>query len=256
MFFENLIDFRSIASIHFVIGLQIVKQINNNQMKKEDDVKMAKVKAKKIIGIYGWEVYGIIRYVGHAHDIKNSRQHNHISKMRYGKHTKKMQAFWNEINDESAWKLVVLEECSVHDLLVRESYWKDLHKDTIKNTNKIKNLKKTFRTGLNSKRHKEQFRELFSGEKNPNYQEGNIDIVIAIKYLLEKGIKNKEICKIFDCNPEYVSRIKTKKRWKDVVVPEDYVFTYELKLEQKNEIETAETISTSEENILCEGIIS
>lgn len=208
---------------------------------------MRKDKAKKIVGIYAWEVSGIIRYVGHGHDIKGSRLGNHLSKMRHGKHTKKMQAFWNEVNDENQWKLVILEECSVHDLLVRESYWKDLYKDTIKNTNNINKLKKTFRTGHNAKKQKEKFREMFSGENNPNCNTEK-NIVIAIKYLLKyTNMKSKDIGKLVGKNDGYISKIKTNIRWKEIEIPADYEFV----LEKENKIASTPTETIPEiENIL------
>lgn len=211
---------------------------------------MAKSKKKNVIGIYAWVVDGTVRYIGHAHDINDSRRHNHLSKMRHGKHTKKMQALWNEINDESKWELVTIEECLVHDLLVRESYWKDYYKDTIKNTNNIKKLKKTFRTGHNAKKQKEKFSELFSGTKNPNYQD-NIDKVIAIKYLLKNtDMKGKDIARFFGVNDEYVSKIKRNIRWVNILVPEDYEFI----LEKEKELPLF-AVEAIPEEILCNDII-
>lgn len=216
---------------------------------------MRKDKTKKVVGIYAWEVSGIIRYVGHGHDIKGSRQGNHLSKMRHGKHTKKMQAFWDEVNDESQWKLVILEECSVHDLLIRESYWKDLYKDTIKNTNNINKFKKTFRTGHNAKKQKEKFSELFSGVKNPNCQ-NKIETVIAIKYLLENtDMRGRDIARLFDVNDEYVSKIKIKLRWKDVEVPDGYEFDINEFIANKNEIASTAMETISEENTFNTFII-
>lgn len=212
-------------------------------------------KTKKVVGIYAWVVDGIVRYIGHAHDINNSRRHNHLSKMRHGKHTKKMQAFWDEVNDESKWELVTIEECSVHDLLVRESYWKDFYNETIKNTNNINKLKKTFRTGHNARKQKEKFSEMFSGTKNPNCS-NTIETVIAIKYLLENtDMRGRDIANLFGVNDEYVSKIKIGLRWKDVEVPDDYVFDVDEFIANKNEIASTAMETTSEENTFNIDII-
>ena len=214
---------------------------------------MRKDKAKKIVGIYAWLIDGEVKYIGHGHDIKGSRQGNHMSKMRQGKHSKKMNALWKEINDESNWELVIIEECSVHDLLIREQYWIDYYGGTknLYNTNNVNNTKKTFRTGHKAKKHKEQYSQMFSGIKNPNCQ-NEIETVIAIKYLLENtDMKGREIAKLFGQNDEYVSKIKLRLRWKDIEVP----VGYEFKPEQKIETVSTAIETTSEGNIFHTDII-
>jgi hypothetical protein len=178
----------------------------------------------KVVGIYGWVVDGVVRYIGHATDMYDSRKSNHLSKMRHGKHTKKMNKLWDEVGDESKFEFVKIEECLVHDLLVREKYYKDFYKDTICNTYDIKKTKKFFRTGLNSRKQKEKFSETMSGENNPNCR-NEIETIIAIKYLLENtDMTNNKIAELYNQNKSLISMIRTKKRWKSVVVPVGYEY--------------------------------
>ncbi len=216
---------------------------------------MRKDKNKKVVGVYAWVVDNVLRYIGHSKDVYDSRKSNHLSKLRHGKHTKKMQKLWDEVNDESKWKFELIEECLVHDLLVRESYYKDLYQDTLCNTNNINKKKKSFRTGHKAKKQKEKFSELFSGTKNPNCQH-EIEIVIAIKYLLENtNMRNREIARLFDVNDEYVSKIKIKLRWPKVEVPSDYIFDVDKFIANKNEIASTAMETTSEENTFNTVII-
>lgn len=212
---------------------------------------MRKTKKIKVVGIYAWVIGGVVKYIGHSKDMYNSRKSNHLSKLRHTKHTKKMQALWDEVGDESKWEFVKIEECLVHDLLVREKHWKNFHQDTICNTNNINKTKKSFRTGYKAIKQRETFSQMFSGTKNPNCH-NEIETVIAIKYLLENtNIRGREIAKLFGVNDEYVSKIKLKIRWKDIEVPDGYEFQPEQKIET---VSTAME-SISEENIYPEFII-
>jgi hypothetical protein len=91
------------------------------------------------------------------------------------------------------------------------------HINGIKHDNRIENLelvtpsenqKHAYLIGLK----KQQF-----GEKNPTAKLSNKD-VFAIKVLIEKGARNSEIAKYFDCTPENINLIRKGHKWKQVVV--------------------------------------
>lgn len=177
---------------------------------------------KKVNGVYGWVVDGVVRYVGSGKNVTDSRKSNHLAKLRKGTHTcPKLQELFDEVG-EGKFEFVVLEECLIRDLFERERYYRELYDSTVYNVNKVRNTCKSKRTGLKAKRHKELFSELMSGESNPNCQT-DIEEILAIKLCIKNGMPNKEIARIFGKSPSYVSKIKIGYRWADVEIPEDYV---------------------------------
>jgi hypothetical protein len=132
-----------------------------------------------------------------------------------------LQKLYDECGEDS-FQFVILKKCLVQDLLKWEKYFKDLHKETVFNINDIVKTKKKKRVGKKSKNHKQKFRELFSGENNPNCQ-NSIDTIIQIKVAIRNGMKNKDIALMFGKNDAYISKIKNGYRWADVEIPKDYV---------------------------------
>lgn len=210
---------------------------------------MAKSK-NPVNGVYGILADNVIRYIGSGRDIKNSRKSNNFSKMRKGKHNKKLQALWNEIDDESRFSFEVIEECLIRDCFTREKYYKNLHKDTVLNVNGINNTKKDIKTGLRAKRHKELCRETMSGQSNPNCKT-DIDVIIQIKCCIRNGMKNGEIAELFGKRKDYIAQIRGNFKWSHVSIP----VGYEFNLEQKIETVSTAMEAISEENVLYEVII-
>lgn len=171
---------------------------------------------KRIDGVYAWKVNGVIRYVGSGKNITDSRKSNHLARLRKGKHCKGLQALYNELG-ESTFEFIVLEECAVKDLYVREKYYMELYKDTVLNENKIRQIYKKKRTGLKAREHKSQFRSMFSSVNNPNCHT-NIEVIINIKMAISQGYRNKDIAAKFEKSEQYISAIKNGRRWKNVSV--------------------------------------
>jgi group I intron endonuclease len=174
-------------------------------------------KKQKLIGksgVYGWFVDGIIRYVGSAGNFE-SRKSNPLSNLRKGKHcNKRLQALFNEVG-EDRFELVILEKCAKRDLYVLEKKYKDMYRDTVFNENNIIKLTKKIRRGKEAANHKEKFRQLFSGERNPNVKitESQAGEILWLK--LHTNLKHKEIGDMYGVSTSQVSRIG-KIRWVDV----------------------------------------
>lgn len=167
-------------------------------------------------GIYCLIINNIIRYIGSASDLE-SRKSNHSSNLRHNKHVnKKLQELFN-IYGEDSFTFKVLEYCKKSDLYIREDYYKKLYNDTICNENNINDTKKKIRRGIVSQRYKENFRNIMSGECNPNCTKLNTEKVYELLDMLEAGIKRSIIAKKFNIAEHYISSIVTKKRWAVVV---------------------------------------
>lgn len=171
---------------------------------------------KRIDGVYAWEVNGVIRYVGSGKNITDSRKSNHLARLRKGKHCKGLQALYNELG-ESVFQFIVLEECAVKDLYIKEKYYMELYKDTVLNKNKIVQTYKRKRTGLKAREHKSQFRNMFSSVNNPNCHT-NIQVIINIKMAISQGCRNKDIAAKFGKSEQYISSIKNGRRWKNISI--------------------------------------
>ena len=157
-----------------------------------------------------------MRYIGSGKDVLNSRKSNHWSRLRKNKHCKKLQTLWDEFGEDS-FEFVVLEECLIRECFEKEDKFMKEYKDTIVNTNGIRDTKKSKKTGLKAKVHKEHFKEMFSGELNPNCHT-EIDVIIAIKTDIAAGLKNKDIVIKYGKSPAYISNIRVGNRWADVVI--------------------------------------
>jgi hypothetical protein len=171
--------------------------------------------SKKLNGVYAWKVNGLIRYIGSGKQLIKSRKSNHLSRLREGMHCEGLQKLYDELGEES-FEFVIIEECRVKDLFEREKHYKDLYKDTIFNENDVVNFKKSIKTGLKAKRHKEKFSLIMSGENNPMNSKLSEGDVLLIKQMLKDGIRQGEIAEIFNISKSFVSSINTGKRWKYV----------------------------------------
>lgn len=190
---------------------------------------------KVINGVYVLKFGGVVRYVGSGKDITDSRKSNHLARLRSGNHNKELQKYWDEFG-ENEFEFEVLEQCPRKNCFERERYYKEIYKNTIVKSNKIKNTKKSIKTGLKAKRHRDKFRELNSGTNNPNCQTPT-ELIIKIKKMLAEGISVKEIAKITGKSESYIYNIKNGYRWSSVKL-EDYIV-------KEKEIASIGVLSTS-----------
>lgn len=166
-------------------------------------------------GVYCWIVNNIIRYIGSGN--LESRKSNHLSKLRYNKHTNKLlQELFNTYGEKN-FEFKVLEYCKKSDLYILEDFYMKKYRDNIININNINDTKKKIRRGKESKKHKDNFRNIMSGENNPNCKKLNSVRVYQILDMLQNGISRKIIAKKFNISEIYISSIVHKKRWADVV---------------------------------------
>lgn len=175
---------------------------------------------KVINGVYVLKFGGVVRYVGSGKDITDSRKSNHLARLRSCKHNKELKKYWDEFG-EDGFEFEVLEQCLRRECFERERYYKEIYKDTIVKSNRIKNTKKSIKTGLKAKRHREKFRELNSGINNPNCSTP-VEVIIEIKKMLAEGISVKEIARITGKSEGYIYNIKNGYRWSSIKV-EDYI---------------------------------
>ena len=214
---------------------------------------MAKSK-NAVNGVYCFIINNEVVYVGSGHDIKNSRKSNHLSLLKNNEHGNwKLQQLYNEIGNHNVFKdgFTVLEECLVKNLKKRENYYKNLYKDTVLNINEIDTTKKkSIKTGLKAKRHKEMCRDLQSGENNPRCITPT-DTIIKIKCCIRDGMTNGEIAKLFGKRKDYIAQIRGDFKWKSVSIPIGYGFQPEHKIE----LPLLQIEIIPQENILAEVII-
>ncbi|HBI37940.1 MAG TPA: hypothetical protein DDY71_09875 [Spirochaetia bacterium] len=194
-------------------------------------------KKQKLIGrsgVYGWYVDGIIRYVGSAGYSFESRKSNPLATLRRGKHSnKRLQNMFNEVG-EKRFELRILEKCAKKNLYVLEKHYKDLYKDTVFNERDIIKLTKKIRRGKQAANHKQKFRELFSGEKNPMARLTEIQAGEILFLKLHTKLKHKEIGDLYGVSASQVSRIGNI-RW--IGVKECIPAGYEVEVEEtKNKV--------------------
>jgi len=196
-----------------------------------------KLKFDNKVGVYALidRVNNEFKYIGSG-DLE-SRESNHISLLRHGKHkNKSIQSLFNEI-DERNLQLEVIEYCDEEDSLKKEKYYKNLLKDTILNIKDIIKTEKKIRTPEEKEAISQMFRELFSGEKNPNCCKLSNQLAGEVLWIKQNlNLKHSEIAEMYNISTSMVSRIG-KQRWKDVkpVVPYSYNVK-EIKKSKKNEI--------------------
>lgn len=178
---------------------------------------------KKKIGVYLIKNNMTLRVrVGSAKDI-NKRFSNYRAKLRGGNGNKLMQQDFNEYG-EGSFEFIILEECKVSELFEKEKKWMKEYADCINyNVNKIKNVNKKVRRGIEAKNYKEKRSKITSGENNGHNTKLSEQDVIKIKYMLEDGVKQNIITDKFNISPGLVSNIKKGRRWASVKIDKEKV---------------------------------
>lgn len=166
-------------------------------------------------GVYAIKIDEIIRYIGSSVNLE-SRKSNHLARLRKGNHNKKLQAYFNEFG-ENSFKFVVILYCKKSKCFELEERYMEKYKDTIVNNNKIRTKHKKLKRGLKSVKHKEKFKNMFSGKNNPNCKY-DMETIIEIKQMINMGLSNVEIGRKFGINANYIQAIRSGKRWSSVQI--------------------------------------
>lgn len=165
-------------------------------------------------GVYAILIDDVVRYIGSGG--LESRKSNHLSRLRKCIHNKDLQKLFNEYGEEK-FKFYVLDYCSEDMCFKLERLHKMIHSDTTVKGNEIRNTVKKIRTGQAEIQHKQKFKELFQGEKNPNNTKLSVDDVREIRKLLKDGQKTqKEIANEYGVSETHVNNIWLGKRWASV----------------------------------------
>lgn len=181
---------------------------------------------KKIVGIYLIK-NNITRRVrvGSSKDCQK-RWSNYLACLRNGIANKKMQEDYGNYGEQS-FEFIILEICLVKDLFTREKYYLEEVYDDVSfyNANRVISKVKKFKTGLKAKEHKQHFRDMFSGENNPNCTKLNQQKANEILWMKNNTeLSQKEIGDLYNVSPNMVSRIGND-RWVNSVesIPETYL---------------------------------
>lgn len=167
---------------------------------------------KRIDGVYLIKniVTGKVR-VGSAKNVPK-RFSNYKARLRNGNGNKLMQEDYNWYGEQS-FHFILLEECKVKDLYLRERYYLELYKDcAMYNKNAIKNCEKKIRRGKEAKKYKEKRSAVTSGENNGHNTKLSKANVFEILNMDSSGIDRKSIAQKYEIYPSYISRIG-KDRW-------------------------------------------
>lgn len=167
---------------------------------------------KKIIGVYLIKNIVTKRVrVGSAKDIIK-RFSNYKAILRNGTANKLMQQDFNEFGEQS-FEFILLEECKVKDLYIRERYYLELYKDcAMYNKNAIKNLEKKIRRGKEAKNYKKKRSSVTAGENNGHNTKLSKEKIFEILDMDSASVERKIIATKFNINPCYISRIG-RDRW-------------------------------------------
>jgi group I intron endonuclease len=146
---------------------------------------------------------------------------NYKARLRNGNGNKLMQEDYNMFGEQS-FEFIILEECNIKDLYIREKYYLDLYKDcAMYNKNDIANVKKKIRRGREAGNYKKLRSEVTSGEKNGHNTKLSKEKVFDILDMDLEGIDRKIIAEKYDIYPAYISRlgkdrwVKEFKEWKE-----------------------------------------
>lgn len=171
---------------------------------------------KRVDGIYLIKNMVTLRVrVGSAKDVYK-RFSNYKARLRGGKANKLMQEDYNEYGEQS-FEFVLLEECLVRDLYLKEAYYLELYAGCASyNKNAIKNLEKKIRRGKEAKNYKEKRSKVTSGTNNGHNTKLVPNDVLEIRDLLLTGLSLKSIANKFDVSQTLIYNIKAGKRWASV----------------------------------------
>jgi group I intron endonuclease len=149
--------------------------------------------------------------IGSAKNVPK-RFSNYKARLRNGNGNKLMQQDYNW-HGEQSFDFILLEECKVKDLYIRERYYLELYKDcAMYNKNAIANVEKKIRRGWEAKNYKEKRSAITSGENNGHNTKLSKEDVFDILDMVADGIDKKTIAEKYDINPGYIWRIG-KDRW-------------------------------------------
>lgn len=132
-----------------------------------------------------------------------------------------------------SFEFIVLEECSIEKLFEREAYYQNLYSDCFKkdygyNSNRVRKREKYIRSLEEQREYKEKRSKITSGELNGHCTILNQEKANEILWLkINTDMRNKDIAKMYDCNPNMVSRIG-KDRWMNPIPVVPSSFTEEV----------------------------
>lgn len=154
--------------------------------------------------------------IGSAKNI-HKRFSNYKATLRKGNAPKLMQKDYNDFG-EASFEFIILEVCKVTELFEREKYWQEQYEDCkMYNKNKIANIDKKIRRGLEAKKYKEKRSSVTSGENNGNNSKLKSEDVKEIRrMLLMERYTVAEIAEMFNCSKGLIYNIKTNYRWNSV----------------------------------------
>jgi len=174
---------------------------------------------KKIVGIYLWKnnVTKRVR-IGSSKDCMR-RKSNYLANLRNGRDDRVNKLMLEDFVNygEQSFEFIILEECLVSDLFIKERYFLEEIYDDVSfyNSNRICTTVKKFKTGIKAKEHKEHFSKIMSGENNPNCT--SLTQLLANEILWLKNntkMKQIEIAKMYGVSPTLIGNIG-KSRWKN-----------------------------------------
>ena len=172
---------------------------------------------KKISGIYLIKNTVTLRYrIGSSNNCFK-RFSNYRSRLRGGLGNKLMQSDFNEYG-ESSYEFIILEECNMSELYIREAYYLELYIDVASyNSNKVnKDTKKNIRRGKEAANYKKMRSSVTAGTNNGNNYKLKVEDVLEIRFMLSEGVKQTAIASKFDVSGTLVYNIKIGKRWASV----------------------------------------
>lgn len=130
-----------------------------------------------------------------------------------------------------SFEFIILEECNKEKLFEKERYYQNLYSDCFNNgynKNRVRNTDKYIRTLEEQREYKEKRSKITSGEKNGHCTCLTQEKASEILWLkINTDIKNKDIAKMYNCNPNMVSRI-SKDRWMNSIPVKPSWFTEEV----------------------------
>ncbi|MBY6996503.1 endonuclease [Clostridium botulinum] len=173
---------------------------------------------KRIDGVYLIKNNITLRVrVGSAKDV-NKRWSNYLAKLRNGTANKLMQEDYNWYGEDS-FEFIILEECNVKDLFKREQYWFNQYNDcAMYNRNKVRNVNKKIRRGIEAKKYKEERSKITSGENNGHNVKLTKQDVKEIKKKLKKGVKQVNLAEQYKVSSTHIWNIKNGIRWNSIQV--------------------------------------
>ncbi|CAK7084296.1 GIY-YIG nuclease family protein [Tissierella sp.] len=159
-------------------------------------------------GVYAILINDVIRYIGSSASDLESRQSNHLRKLKKGTHRRDLQKLYDESGGD--FKFYVLDYCDSESVYILEKLHIEIHKDTIVDQEKIIKLDKHIRTKEEKREISKKFSKIMRGENNPNSkisEQQAIEIII----MKQQGIKHKDIADIYGISQSQIAKIGYEK---------------------------------------------